>query len=346
MRKIGLRTGFTLVELLVVIAIIGVLVGLLLPAVQAAREAARRTQCANHLKQLTLASTNFETTKKRAVPYQATFGTSKSGGTVTYKVGTWVVSLLTSMEEQNLADQWDDSSYTGTEDFLYPSIPTLQCPSDISNDGETRGKNSYAINAGFYDVFQSSSTRQALGYDGTAAANSTKATGKENSASYNAVPGGPGYNAAGLKYAGFRDGLTSTFLFTENLQATSWDKVSADDAVRYRVGFGWLYRMDNPTDPNLALFKSRGMTITPEQVQKENRINGDKLNASLKDTYAGGRPSSNHSGVVNGAMADGSVRTFGEQIDYHVYTALLTPMTGQSDAPHNKYVLNSSDYEN
>ncbi len=96
--------GFTLVELLVVIAIIGVLVALLLPAVQAAREAARRSQCANNLKQLGLAGQLHVDTNGffpscgwghnwTGDPDRG-FGKSQPGG--------WLYDVLPYIEQQNL----------------------------------------------------------------------------------------------------------------------------------------------------------------------------------------------------------------------------------------------------
>jgi len=114
--------GFTLVELLVVIAIIGMLVALLLPAVQAAREAARRMQCANNLKQLGLASLNYESANG-CIPPSATDTTPRRG---------YMSYILPYIEQNNIATGYDITAEwfaTANQTAIQYQLPFLYCPS-------------------------------------------------------------------------------------------------------------------------------------------------------------------------------------------------------------------------
>jgi prepilin-type N-terminal cleavage/methylation domain-containing protein len=117
------RPAFTLVELLVVIAIIGILVALLLPAVQAAREAARRSQCVSQIRQLGLASLNYEDSKKHFPP-------SLEGAAFSY-----IATILPFMEDQSLHDlidfsvRWSDPVNEGVRNT---ALPFARCPSQES----------------------------------------------------------------------------------------------------------------------------------------------------------------------------------------------------------------------
>lgn len=125
----NLRRGFTLVELLVVIAIIGILVGLLLPAVQAAREAARRTQCANNLKQMGLAVHNYESAYRRL---PSGFAANQNTGSPGWG---WGAALLPFMEGANTYNNIDFRIpiYHPSQDANRKTvIPTYICPSDIA----------------------------------------------------------------------------------------------------------------------------------------------------------------------------------------------------------------------
>jgi prepilin-type N-terminal cleavage/methylation domain-containing protein len=106
-RNAATRHGFTLVELLVVIAIIGILVALLLPAIQAAREAARRTTCQSNMKQLTLATLNFEAQQKKLPPSKYWETITVTGGRPIENKHSTMPFLLAYMEETAVADKYD-----------------------------------------------------------------------------------------------------------------------------------------------------------------------------------------------------------------------------------------------
>jgi len=157
------RSAFTLVELLVVLAIIGLLVALLLPAVQSAREAARRTQCANNIKQLGLALTNFEVARGAYPATDPPNGFSPQA------------RLLPFTEETNLQNLLDfkQAAFSGPYNAQVPNpqfvaafatpIPLMLCPSDPAEVINTETTYGYSYAGNNYMISTGSGT--GLNYD-------------------------------------------------------------------------------------------------------------------------------------------------------------------------------------
>ncbi len=181
------RAAFTLIELLVVIAIVGILTGLVLPAVMNAREAARRTQCANNIRQLGLAIHSFDSAHRR-FPVGATFEKGHS----------WISQVLPFVDGGKLQNrinfdlQWDD---TFNHAAVLANLPMVQCP--------TSGIKSYN---GYTDY---------CGLSGSTLGSSSRLT--ENNGIFFAAKES---SSRGVRVSEVSDGLSSTIAIVEGVAVT------------------------------------------------------------------------------------------------------------------------------
>ena len=233
------RGGFTLVELLVVIAIIGILIGMLLPAVQQVREAARRTQCANNIRQLTLACHNYESTFMRFppglnLPIGNDSGMIWPNSSIHQAVGeppnrdqfgSWYVWIMPFIEQDNVYDNMnlyerEYANTNGPNSIGATVIDTFFCPSDISEDNvvtyETGGTtyyfgaNSYFANAGVQSWYHATAT-----YDGVFYYNSKNTFSSITDGSSNTI------------FIGERYSLDPEYPALKNYRGWAWANVNA-----------------------------------------------------------------------------------------------------------------------
>lgn len=125
------EAGFTIVELLVVVALVGTLVALILPAIQMSRETARKTQCANNLKQIGLGMHAYVLTQQAFPPgYVSRVLPDHDDGGPGW---AWASMIMSFIEEESLYKQINFAASLRTDEtklVRMTSLPLFVCPSD------------------------------------------------------------------------------------------------------------------------------------------------------------------------------------------------------------------------
>lgn len=325
-----MHRGFTLIELLVVIAIIGIVIALLLPAVQMAREAARRTQCKNNLKQLGLALHNHEESKGE---FPSGVIRKKWDQQPTWSEGHWAwgifANLLPYIEQNNLHDK------------LHLDKPLLGAPPtfailDVHRNLVNKPVGLFLCPSDFETVLDS--RYRPLNY--VACLGSGVRTSR--------MEAGTDRNSDGIFFANSRmkprditDGLSNTIAFSET---TLGPGSPGPD------GFVVSTPPANPEDVWAALLPWESSTLSDSACSSASvygvtrgsgwasashlsgffnaylQPNSSRSDCIIHFTFSPGwvAARSRHTGGVNVAMADGSVRFVSDSINLSVWRALST----------------------
>jgi prepilin-type N-terminal cleavage/methylation domain-containing protein/prepilin-type processing-associated H-X9-DG protein len=328
--------AFTLIELLVVIAIIAVLIALLLPAVQAAREAARRAQCVNNLKQIALATFNYESSTG-AFP----MGNTAYAANSLYDAFDFILPFLEQGVDFNAynfswpADMYPKTASAGPNVTAgTQKIAGYVCPSDMPASPANPTQYTIAVNQGSYGMSRGRLENIYFNWVNNAGvATMYASTGGWGGGDGMFMPEGV------VRVSDVTDGTSNTFLFGEmsrfkqdGANAWMWSNLTAawgdgsffSGSVRITGGAFVIPALNSPPDTVGTIFANcfANCVLPPDWIT--NAGPGGPCNLLGQWAFR-----SFHPGGGNFAMTDGSVRFIKNSISLVVYRALGTRNLGE-----------------
>jgi prepilin-type N-terminal cleavage/methylation domain-containing protein/prepilin-type processing-associated H-X9-DG protein len=344
------RAGFTLVELLVVIAIIGTLVGMLLPAVQAAREAGRRNTCINNVRQIGLAVTNFDNSKKFIPGWRNAHpnGTVAAGASsdVLGTTVSWPVMILPNIERLDIYKNLWETNPSFPVAGAVP-IEIFSCPTSVAANAAAPSI-AYAGNVGMGYIRTGA---QVQFRDDSVMLDTVGKTTPANPNNYAPMKNGVDYISSG-------DGTSMTLLFAEKsgalyspqayydvcppsaLTSFKFEKTEypgASSPLSPIPGFGAL-----PTNYNTAPSGSGLITSTSQKMINLTPVEATTLAAM--GVNASATPNSRHPGGVVAAFCDGHVKFMNDGLEPRVYCQLLTPNSVSQAGFMYPYIYGNADF--